>query len=133
MALSHNLYLLHKARVIHDASGIQAHPPSCLVGRMQASEPLPTVSLAVDTQSPSGGAGGIRPEGGEEPSKGGMELFVATVNFVVKELKADLYVELTHMLMPIREKDEEYDSGCELSESEDDDSYLSDYGSDGYY
>jgi hypothetical protein len=131
LALSHDLYLLHKARVIHDASGIQAHLPSCLVRRMQASEPLPTVSVAVDAQSPSDGAGGKR-RGGEEPSEARMEILVATVNFVVKDLKADLYVELTHMLMPTHEKDEEYDSGCELSEPEEDDSYLSDYDSEGY-
>jgi hypothetical protein len=48
-----------------------------------------------------------------------MEMLVATVNFVVKDLKADLYVELTHMLMPSQDRDEGYfsDSSVESWDS----------------
>lgn len=93
-----DLYLLHKAKTISDANNPKAIPPPCLASRAQPQhQPLPTVTVLT---APAGITGGrLRDQGLEETR---MEVLQVVVQFVVRDLKVDLYIELSHMLMPFK-------------------------------
>jgi hypothetical protein len=95
LALLDKLYLLHKARIIHDANSPQATLPHFLAHRAQPPhQPLPTVIA----DAPPAPTTAKRAWG--RPQVDAKEVLAAAINFVARDLKMDLYIELVDLLRP---------------------------------
>jgi hypothetical protein len=92
-------YVLHKARTLHEDTATRQQAPAApvpayLTARVQGGKRLPHVQIQA-----SGGSGGRRTRGAARriAERGGEEKdeeVCAMVGFVVKDLSAELYIEL---------------------------------------
>jgi hypothetical protein len=95
LALQEDLYILQKVRIIHDGSTPRASPPACLAKRAELPQrPLPTVVVAAPVSSEAKRCVPPQREGQVDKT----HVLVAVAQFVVSELKHDLYIELSELL-----------------------------------
>jgi hypothetical protein len=91
------LYMVHKARVLHEAERTHK-PPSCLMARLEKGDmPMPTLVLEPAAEEAEAGEGGGKRKRDEEALEG--QRRADMVRHLVEELGQDLYVELRELIL----------------------------------